>query len=448
MTTHVYAGPTVTVAEILQSAPYAVPHPPVRHGDLLTLDTDRYDTVVLIDGAGSPDPPVRHKEIIDVLSRGTRVIGAAGIGALRAAELWPYGMQGVGLVFGMYVQGALDADDEVAPGGPGTVALVDLRWGISNAVADEVLSAADAAALLDVAKGLHHLRRTWPELAAGARELSVGAGRAARTLRRFTDDHPELYGLMRQDALAALGCATHETGPAPLITTPAWLLPRTTHLERWRAAHRPAVAHRHPATVPERDVLRFQQLYAPDFPARWRRFALAGIAGERLRSADRGLVAAALEVAGERGIAPGLLSREAWAYWLTPAELRQNGAEARLLTLLVRSFREAPGSAPFHGVPAGLRGTDRVWADSADVVAAAVAGTADPVPDAEVRGHLEERWRCTGERELTAAARDRGFAGLAEAAEAARLFVRLFVRNEKNAADTGEASLSSTEREG
>ncbi|MFE0105852.1 TfuA-like protein [Streptomyces sp. NPDC059009] len=436
MTTHVYAGPTMTVAEVLESAPYAVVHPPVRHGDLLTLDPDRDDTVVLIDGEGRPDTPVRHKEIIDVLSRGTRVIGAAGIGALRAAELWPYGMQGVGVVFGMYVQGALDADDEVVagrpepgggePGGgePGTVPLVDLRWDIANAVAEEVLGAADAAVLLDVAKGLHHTRRTWPALVEGAREVTSGAGHAALTLRRFTDDNPGTGALTHRDAVDALYWAARDGGPAPLATTPAWLVPRTAHLERWRADHLPALAHRHPATVSARDVLRFQQLYAPDFPSRYRRFALTRIAGERLRGSDRGLVSAALEAAGERGIAPSLLSGQAWAYWLTPKELRQLSIESRLLTLLVRSFREAPGTAPFHGVPAELRGTDRVWADSADAVSAAdQAGAGADRTGPAVRVHLERSWRCAGAADLTAAARDRGFGSLEEAEEAARRFM-------------------------
>src|SRR5688572_32760283 len=45
---------------------------------------------------------------------GVRVFGAASMGALRAAELQPFGMIGVGQVFQAYRRGHLTDDDEVA----------------------------------------------------------------------------------------------------------------------------------------------------------------------------------------------------------------------------------------------------------------------------------------------------------------------------------------------
>ncbi|MEI5033000.1 TfuA-like protein [Streptomyces sp. S1A(2023)] len=154
---------------------------------------------------------MRHKEIIDVLARGTRVLGASGMGALRAAELWHYGMEGVGVVFGMYAQGDLEADDEVAvaPVSSGdlrqsSLPLVSLRWTIANAVTARVLRAAEGEALLEAARTLHHTERTWAALGRATRQTRPAPAVAVRALREFARRRPELSDLKRRDALAAL----------------------------------------------------------------------------------------------------------------------------------------------------------------------------------------------------------------------------------------------------
>ncbi|AZS73297.1 hypothetical protein DDE74_22205 [Streptomyces lydicus] len=443
MTTHVFVGPTVPADDVRRAAPTAVVHGPVRHGDLLALSTGPRDTVLIVDGVFHQSAPVRHKEILDVLARGTRVVGASSMGALRAAELWPYGMEGVGLVFGMYARGDLEADDEVAvshlPSGDHrqfTVPLVNLRWTVANAVAEEVLSAEAGDALLDRARALHYTERNWPALVHATREPAPSSTDAAVRLREFAERHPELSDLKRRDALVALSHCAHPRRPAVSPSTPAWLSPRTMYLARWCGLFRPATPGRHPAGVSELDVLRFQQLYAPDFPARYRRFALARIAGEHRAPDDRDPAHAAISAAAERGIAAELLPHEAWEYWLTPEERRSSSPEGRLLTVLVRSFRAAPGAAPFHDAPDALRGPDDAWAASADAVAAAgrlneqmartgIHRTPGHLPHSVVRRHLAEVWQGSGSGHLEATARDRGFLALTEAEEAARHFVLL-----------------------
>ncbi|MEU3003008.1 TfuA-like protein [Streptomyces sp. NPDC007020] len=449
MTLHVYVGPTLTPDGVRRVTPHAVVHRPVRHGDLLALRTGPGDTVVIIDGVLHPGAPVRHEEILDVLARGTRVIGASGAGALRAAELGPYGMEGVGVVFRMCARGALDSDDEVASGAPAPgddrqpgLALAGLSWTITNAVAANVLRAAEGEALLESARALPRTERTWASLGRTARGPHTTVTPAARALREFARRRPELSDPVRRDALAALAHAAADRPASSLEALPAWLVPRTVRLERWRRAFRPAVPGRHGTvpgrhgTVPEEDVLRFQQLYAPDFPVRYRRFALTRIAGPRLGARGRGLAHAVLVVARERGITHEALPAEAWSYWLTPRERREGSAEQRLLTLLVRSFRSAPGTAPFDDVPEELRGGDEAWRASADAVAAA-AGLHERVMCAQgdrtprrlsteaVQDHLGEIWQADGPGALDAAARDRGFLCAAEASEAARPFVPL-----------------------
>ncbi|MFG2439695.1 TfuA-like protein [Streptomyces sp. NPDC048508] len=112
--THVYVGPTLEKSVPEFAEPGMRVCPPARHGDLIADALRDGDTVVLIDGVYHQAPALRHKEILAAMGRGVRVIGAASIGALRAAELAPFGMLGVGAVYTAYAQGKITGDDEVA----------------------------------------------------------------------------------------------------------------------------------------------------------------------------------------------------------------------------------------------------------------------------------------------------------------------------------------------
>ena len=68
-------------------------------GDVLAALAGPAAALVLIDGYYFTVPAVTHKELLYALDAGVRVIGAASLGALRAAELAPLGMTGVGRVF-------------------------------------------------------------------------------------------------------------------------------------------------------------------------------------------------------------------------------------------------------------------------------------------------------------------------------------------------------------
>ena len=56
----------------------------------------------------------KYKELLLALSQGVHVVGGASMGALRAAELYPFGMEGVGEIFEWFRDGVIEADDEVA----------------------------------------------------------------------------------------------------------------------------------------------------------------------------------------------------------------------------------------------------------------------------------------------------------------------------------------------
>ncbi|AQY20653.1 hypothetical protein T261_08782 [Streptomyces lydicus] len=114
------------------SHPRFITRPPVRHGDLFDASIATADTVVIIDGVYHHAPALRHKEIVWTLGRGVRVIGAASIGALRAAELIPCGMLGVGEIFHAYASGAIEGDDEVAVGQSTDTDLRSFTWPLVN----------------------------------------------------------------------------------------------------------------------------------------------------------------------------------------------------------------------------------------------------------------------------------------------------------------------------
>ena len=70
--------------------------------------------IALVDGVFESVPSVWHHELLDALDAGVAVFGGASMGALRAAELAPHGMVGVGGVLGWYRDGLVRGDDEVA----------------------------------------------------------------------------------------------------------------------------------------------------------------------------------------------------------------------------------------------------------------------------------------------------------------------------------------------
>jgi hypothetical protein len=177
MTTHVFVGPTLPAAEIRD----AVVHPPVSVGDVLTLIRRRGITrIAIIDGYFERMAAVWHKELLHALEQGIAVYGAASMGALRAAELAPFGMIGVGKIFDAFRRGALVADDEVCvahlPAEYGyratSDALVNLRDGLARA---PMLSAKTRATLVELARARFYRDRSWHALVADGRAAGLPA---------------------------------------------------------------------------------------------------------------------------------------------------------------------------------------------------------------------------------------------------------------------------------
>lgn len=167
--TVVFLGPSLPLgaARALLDADY---RGPARFGDIYGLVGGGTRVVVLVDGVFHGHAPVWQREILCALESGITVIGAGSMGALRAAEMAPHGMIGLGSVFQAFAGGELDGDDEVAllHEGPErgyralSVPLVNLRFTLDAAVGRGLLDAAQAAALVGAMKALPFWERTMP----------------------------------------------------------------------------------------------------------------------------------------------------------------------------------------------------------------------------------------------------------------------------------------------
>ncbi|HUZ26644.1 MAG TPA: TfuA-like protein [Streptosporangiaceae bacterium] len=190
-------------------------------GDVLRAIDAGFTTLVLIDGFFHGQPAVWHKEIMYGLSRGCAVVGCSSMGALRAAELAAYGMQGHGEIFAQFYNGQLDGDDEVAVAHSDhesgyrclSEPLVNIRHGIDLAVRTGMLSAHAARGLLAASKATFYADRHWERVLRAAAEQGLPVDDVA-ALREFIAAND--LDLKRKDAVQTLRWVArggHESGP-------------------------------------------------------------------------------------------------------------------------------------------------------------------------------------------------------------------------------------------
>src|SRR5690348_8986049 len=108
----VFLGPSLSVEEAGAVLPDAEYHPPAGRGDLYRARFLGASIMVLIDGTFLQRYAPSPRELVEVVRDGAWVLGAASIGALRAAECWPVGMRGAGLIYRLFRAGRLHSDEE------------------------------------------------------------------------------------------------------------------------------------------------------------------------------------------------------------------------------------------------------------------------------------------------------------------------------------------------
>ena len=144
---------------------------PIQRGDLLRVADHPPDVIGIVDGYFFQVPAVLHKEILLMLDRGVRVLGAASLGALRAVELDSFGMEGIGEVYRLYRGGRIDGDDEVAvlhthDFRPLSEPMVNIRHNLRRAVRRGILPATEASRLLKHTKAVHFSARSYQAIVA------------------------------------------------------------------------------------------------------------------------------------------------------------------------------------------------------------------------------------------------------------------------------------------
>lgn len=444
---HVFAGPTIGPDEVREILPGAEVHPPVRHGDLLALHAQPGDTVAVIDGVFFRTGAIRHKELLHLLQGGVTVWGASSMGALRAAELHPFGMQGVGLVYRLYAAGVVTGDDEVAvlhaEAEDGhrqlSEALVNLRLGVRQARREGLLAAADEQAVLDALRSrpfgersVGLVRSLLTERWHGDTGRAAAAAAAVGAVNVKRADAERL--LHRLAAPPSRSPESRSSGAEPGMAT----MPMTSFLLRWLRST-PAAG---PAGggVSDLAALSAIQTFSPDYPPLHRDVVLRELVrcevGDAAATGPTGAVAArAVEAAVARGLArSGDALPEPFAAWLGPGEEELEPDEA-LLRALARSFRWTPNVRVAEPIIEVLR-TWPVWEQAREVVARADACNArlerikpsyNPhyIADAKLQAWLLRQWDLTGSERLPTALWDRGFGSLTDFRGRAAIFVPL-----------------------
>jgi hypothetical protein len=184
MTAVIFAGPSLP-PDLQPKDPAICWHPPVTQGELYRAALGRPQIIGIVDGYFEVVPTVWHKEILWAMSQGIHVYGSASTGALRAAELAPFGMRGIGRIYEAFRDGVLEDDDEVAVlHGPEelgykplTEAMVNIRATLDNAAAEGILDGQLVASLRDIAKSLFYKERSWNEI------LRLGADGGLPTMK-------------------------------------------------------------------------------------------------------------------------------------------------------------------------------------------------------------------------------------------------------------------------
>ena len=288
-----FAGPSLSATDI-HSAFASVDVdvqvlPPAQQGDVLRLIDRPPDVIGIIDGYFFHVPSVLHREILLALERGVRVLGSSSIGALRAAELDVFGMEGIGEIYHLYRRGAIDGDDEVAvlhgvaddDFRPLTEALVSVRHNLRRARRRGIVSAKTTANALARAKHLPFMQRTYGAI------LGAATRRERAALDHFL--RREAVDLKRDDALSLVKTIVGRIdGSEPWPPGVPLEVRRTSLLHRYQQEYiGQRVGGQH---IPDRLIVAFQRLLSPSFPALYRRVSLRCLA---------------LDEAGHRGLAAG-----------------------------------------------------------------------------------------------------------------------------------------------
>ena len=165
--TALFVGPTLSgISGDFPISDDIIVFPPVQLGSIYKILSQQFSRIIIADGYFHQVPSVWHREILNALDYGIEVIGCSSMGALRAAELAMFGMQGHGCVFDWFHTGFLDGDDEVAvlhgsqhPYPNFSIPLVNVRFAAQSMTQSGLLTSGESAAITSRVKDQFYAER-------------------------------------------------------------------------------------------------------------------------------------------------------------------------------------------------------------------------------------------------------------------------------------------------
>ena len=205
----IFLGPSLPLqeAKTLCDAIYVEP---VRQADILKVIRYHNPKVIgIIDGFFYQELSVWHKEILYAMEKGIHVYGSSSMGALRAAELYQFGMKGVGEVYRMFASGELNDDDEVALAHGSKVEdfkgysepMVNLRFTFQAAEQAGILTDKEHRELIETTKEIYFPERVFVTIFQAAKERGFKPETLAK-LKDFCENH--YVDIKKEDAKALL----------------------------------------------------------------------------------------------------------------------------------------------------------------------------------------------------------------------------------------------------
>jgi len=204
--------------------------PPAALGSVFRAFEKGYRRIGVIDGFFGNTPSVWHKEILYVIAKGAEVVGAASTGALRAAELAPYGMRGIGNIYRLYRRNSIADDDEVCVTHaieeldfmPLSEPMISIRYTLRDLRHHGIIATDEEAAIAADLKAAHFSERTLDHIRA-AIAAHMPPARAATVA--------DSYMAFRRDAKGDDGKRLLEwlSAPRRAEAAPDWAFPRTVH---------------------------------------------------------------------------------------------------------------------------------------------------------------------------------------------------------------------------
>lgn len=107
----IYSGMSLSKSDVKFNLSQAHFCGPISRGDLAKDIDSGYHVIGIVDGHFYDRPAVTPAEILDAIRFGVVVFGSSSMGALRAAELAPFGMKGIGRIFNWLKSTDYVADD-------------------------------------------------------------------------------------------------------------------------------------------------------------------------------------------------------------------------------------------------------------------------------------------------------------------------------------------------